>query len=77
MSDSTGDRAYARDARRQPVVVWVSLLVFFIGLGLMTAAVVALADDKVASAVLAVVGVPVAAVGLAVTLIKGDLSGVE
>ena len=77
MSDSTGDRAYARDIRRQPVIVWVSVLVFFIGVGLMTTAVVVLADDKLASAVLAVVGILVAALGLAGILINGDLSGVE
>ena len=28
MSDNTGDRAYARDARLQPAVAWIALLVF-------------------------------------------------
>lgn len=77
MSDSTGDRAYARDLKRQPSIVWFGLLVFFAGLGLLTAAVVLLAQNTSVSAVLAVVGIPVTVLGLVVTIVKGDLSGVE
>ena len=77
MSDSTGDRAYARDVRRQPVIVWFALLAFFAGLAVVTVAVVLLPEDESTSIVLGVAGGVLAALGLGVTLARGDLTGLE
>lgn len=75
MSDTTGDRAYARDAKKQTLMVWISLPVFFIGCGLLTVAVVELASNKHISAVTAVIGGPLVVIGLAVLIIRGRLRG--
>ncbi len=75
MSDNTGDRAYARDASKQPSSAWLGMVVFFIGCGLLTVAVVELASNKHISAVTAIIGGPLAIIGLAVMIISGRLRG--
>lgn len=75
MSDNTGDRAYARDARLQPAVAWIALLVFFIGCGCFTVAVVELASNKSISAIAALIGAPLFVIGLVTLVITGKLRG--
>ncbi len=75
MSDNTGDRAYAKDAGKQALAVWVSLPVFFVGCGLLTVAVVELASNKSVSAVTAIIGGPLVIIGLAVLILRGRLGG--
>lgn len=75
MSDSTGDRAYARDAALQPVVTWIARLVFFIGCGCFTLAVVELASDEAISAVAAIIGAPLFLIGLITLIVIGKLRG--
>lgn len=75
MSDNTDDGIYARDARTQPVLAWVGVGVFFLGAALLTVAVVSLAADKHLSLLAGAGGGVVTIVGLALILIRGDLSG--
>lgn len=53
MSDTTDDHAYARDAAKQPIAVWVGMLFLFAGCAAFTVAVVSLASDKYLSAIAA------------------------
>ena len=52
-----------------------ALLVFFIGCGLLTVAVVELASNKSISAVTSIIGGPLVVIGLAVVIVSGRLRG--
>jgi hypothetical protein len=77
MSDTTGDRAYARDARRQSLLTWAAMIVFFAGCASLTAAVVFLNIDRFTSSVLGVVGVVMLPTGAAFVWRLGNLRGVR
>lgn len=76
MSDSTGDRAYARDAGRQGRGAWVGMGFLFLACTAFTVAVVSLASDKSISAIFGIIGVPLFIIGLVLVIVDGRTGGV-
>ena len=77
MSDSTGDRAYARDAKRQGASAWLGLFLFFAGCAALTVAAIYLNIDDSTSAVLASAGAVALFIGVVLVWWRGNLRGVQ